>query len=186
MSGTRPLNIYSRDYSSPDDEPVYCLRSRAVSSRYSPSSSSDSSSSSRSSVPSSVSSSSLLSSSASAQGSLSNGIWQNEASHKRSLSQIHFFTQGTTLASDSKSVCSDSVADNATHHLRSEARQPEEPEAVPVEHRQHPRRTQRVINGNNKDGGLSIPCTRAPPTLVRQSERKDVFVDSLVGKTLAC
>lgn len=188
LSATRSLNIYSHDYSSPDDEPVCCVRSRAAPSRYSHSSrSSDSSpgssSSSRSSVPSSVSSSCLLSSKVSPLSSLSSGTWQSEEWHKTSHSQAHHYTQGSTQASFSKSVRSDSVANHATRHARSEARQPE---AVPVDQRQHPRRTQRLINGDNKHGDLSAPCTRAPPTLVRQSERKDVFVDSLVGKTLAC
>ncbi|RDW92456.1 hypothetical protein BP5796_01850 [Coleophoma crateriformis] len=44
------------------------------------------------------------------------------------------------------------------------------PVEVPTEQRQHPRRT-------------SVGTTRCPPTLVRQSERKGTFVDSLVDSS---
>lgn len=51
--------------------------------------------------------------------------------------------------------------------------------AVASECRQHPRRTQpqAQVNGCQTTTGL-----RPPPSLVRQSERKDNFVESLVGK----
>lgn len=48
--------------------------------------------------------------------------------------------------------------------------------------RQHPRRTQRLNSSESQDGNSTSQCPRAPPALVRQSERKDNFVDSLVGK----
>ena len=53
---------------------------------------------------------------------------------------------------------------------------------IPSESRQHPRRTQRLNSSESQDGKSGIPCVRPPPSLVRQSDRKDNFVDSLVGK----
>lgn len=58
-------------------------------------------------------------------------------------------------------------------------------EAVAPEVRKHPRRTQRLNSGESQDGKTTTACPRPPPSLVRQSERKDNFVDSLVGK-LTC
>ena len=57
-------------------------------------------------------------------------------------------------------------------------------QAVAQESRQHPRRTQRLNTPGSRDGKLGAR-PRPPPTLVRQSDRKDNFVDSLVGK-LTC
>ncbi|KAL9045171.1 MAG: hypothetical protein Q9214_001751 [Letrouitia sp. 1 TL-2023] len=53
-------------------------------------------------------------------------------------------------------------------------------QAVAPESRQHPRRTQRLANQN---GGPTAAGPKAPPTLVRQCERKDNFVESLVDTT---
>lgn len=55
--------------------------------------------------------------------------------------------------------------------------QPAQPstEGVAPIPRQHPRRTQRLSSYESQ-------CPKPPPSLVRQSERKDSFVDSLVGK----
>lgn len=47
---------------------------------------------------------------------------------------------------------------------------------LPLNCRQNPRRTQRPLNGTD------LPRPRPPPQLVRQCERKDSFVDSLVGE----
>lgn len=55
---------------------------------------------------------------------------------------------------------------------------------VALDSRQHPRRTQRY-SFRKEDDKIETQCPRAPPSLVRQSERKDNFVDSLVGK-LTC
>ena len=55
--------------------------------------------------------------------------------------------------------------------------------AVAPESSQHPRRTQR-LNSTETDDGKTIQCPRPPPSLVRQSERKHTFVDSLVGKLI--
>ncbi|KAL9096805.1 MAG: hypothetical protein Q9163_006404 [Psora crenata] len=54
---------------------------------------------------------------------------------------------------------------------------------VAPEARQHPRRTQRVTSTGSQDGTSATLCHRPPPTLVRQSERKINFVDSLVDTT---
>lgn len=55
-------------------------------------------------------------------------------------------------------------------------------EAVALKSRQHPRRTQRLNSYESQDGKSVASCPRAPPPLVRQSDRKENFVDSLVGK----
>ena len=54
-------------------------------------------------------------------------------------------------------------------------------EAVAPELRQHPRRTQPAANATATNG---CPVARAPPSLVRQCDRKDNFVESLVGKLI--
>lgn len=68
---------------------------------------------------------------------------------------------------------------SAAKHIQQRAQLP--CKAVAPEAHKHPRRTHRLppINVNN---GVSGPCTRPPPALVRQCERKDNFVDCLVGK----
>lgn len=55
-------------------------------------------------------------------------------------------------------------------------------QAVAPESRKHPRRTHRDAQGNDRNGAAASACPRPPPALVRQCERKDNFVDSLVGK----
>lgn len=58
-------------------------------------------------------------------------------------------------------------------------------EAIAPQSRVHPRRTQPRLNTQNlQDGQHMNPCPRPPPSLIRQSERKDNFVDSLVGKLI--
>ena len=52
---------------------------------------------------------------------------------------------------------------------------------VPKELRQHPRRTQPVVLAGSDGEPLSATCIRPPP-LVRQCERKDSFVENLVGE----
>lgn len=52
------------------------------------------------------------------------------------------------------------------------------PVVLPPEQRRNRRRS-------NRDGCSNAPCTRPPPSLVRQSERRLNFVDGLVGK-LVC
>lgn len=62
-----------------------------------------------------------------------------------------------------------------TNELNSTHFAPQCAEGVAPISRQHPRRTQRLSSYESQ-------CPRPPPSLVRQSERKDSFVDSLVGK----
>ena len=52
---------------------------------------------------------------------------------------------------------------------------------VALQHRQHPRRTQRLCSYDSSTG---VQAPLPPPTLVRQCERKAEFVDSLVGKLI--
>ena len=54
--------------------------------------------------------------------------------------------------------------------------------AVAPELRQHPRRTQRPAQLETQVAGLTNAAPRPPPSLVRQCERKDNFVENLVGK----
>lgn len=56
---------------------------------------------------------------------------------------------------------------------------------IAPEARKHPRRTQRLTSCESQDGKTTTTGPRPPATLVRQSDRKDNFVDSLVGK-LTC
>ena len=53
---------------------------------------------------------------------------------------------------------------------------------VPKELRQHPRRTQPATEVISDGGAPFTTCIRPPPPLVRQCERKDNFVESLVGE----
>lgn len=55
--------------------------------------------------------------------------------------------------------------------------------AVAPELRQHPRRTQPTVQVISRDGS-SAAAARPPPPLVRQCDRKENFVDSLIGKLL--
>ena len=53
---------------------------------------------------------------------------------------------------------------------------------VPKELRQNPRRTQSAAQANSDGGAPVSGCIRPPPPLIRQCDRKDNFVDSLVGE----
>ena len=55
-------------------------------------------------------------------------------------------------------------------------------EVLAPELRQHPRRTQPLAQHNLQFGVVSSSGVRPPPSLVRQCDRKDNFVESLVGK----
>lgn len=59
-------------------------------------------------------------------------------------------------------------------------------EVLAPEVRKHPRRTQQLNPLDTQAGTTTAACSRIPPPLVRQSERKDNFVDSLVGKLSYC
>ena len=58
------------------------------------------------------------------------------------------------------------------------------PAPVPLEFRQHPRRTQPLAQQDPRHGCTATVCPRPPPPLVRQSDRKLNFVDGLVGKLI--
>ena len=53
---------------------------------------------------------------------------------------------------------------------------------VPKELRQHPRRTQPTTQVSSDSEAPLSNCIRPPPPLVRQCDRKDNFVESLVGE----
>ena len=145
--------------------------------------SSVSSSSSHSSVSSSVASSSPQSYRASPLSSLSNSsYWENEDQHESAPPRTHCCTHKSVQVTFRTSVTADFLSSNLPYNTRSEVQS----DAVPIEQRQHPRRTHRLIHVNSKSGNASAPASRAPPALVRQSERKEVFVDSLVGKPISC
>ena len=56
--------------------------------------------------------------------------------------------------------------------------------AVNPSTRRHPRRTQRLNSCESSDGTQPSQFPIPPPPLVRQSERKENFVESLVGKLI--
>ena len=64
-----------------------------------------------------------------------------------------------------------------SHHY-----QASRPKAFASEFPPNPRRTQRLNSYEYQDGQTVVACPRPPPSLVRQSERKENFVDTLVGK----
>lgn len=142
-----------------------------------------SSSSLQSSVSSSVASSSPQSYRASPLSSLSNSsYWGNEDQHESSQPQIRSCVHKSVQVSFQNSVTAEFLSSQSKCNARSEV----QPDAVPIEQRQHPRRTHRVLHVDSKSGNVTASVSRAPPALVRQSERKEVFVDSLVGKPIAC
>lgn len=77
-----------------------------------------------------------------------------------------------------------SEEDNVTSCQPFFAFRPQLPGAVALSSRQHPRRTQRLNANASHDGKQINHCPLPPPSLVRQSERKDNFVESLVGKLM--
>jgi hypothetical protein len=89
-------------------------------------------------------------------------IWENEESSARGLP---------------------SHSENASHCLPAGLRgcpSKATDAALPAELRKHPRRSGSSAVSSN---GPSATCSRLPPPLVRQCERKVSFVDNLVGKS---
>lgn len=141
--------------------------------------SSASSSSVHSSVSSWVCSSSPQSYRASPLSSLSNSSsWENEDQHENSHPRVQLCTRKSLRVCLRNSVTTDLLSSHWPCKTRSEVQS----DAVPIDQRQHPRRTHRLINVDSNSANASAPAARPPPALVRQSERKEVFVDSLVGK----
>lgn len=106
-----------------------------------------------------------------------NVTWGSDNENEGSYPDNRRFSQESILCSSQPSIC---LRSDTACHIRSESKPPCEP--VSLESRQHPRRTQRLIEASIKNGNSVISHVRPPPALVRQCERKGNFVDSLVGK----
>lgn len=126
-----------------------------------------SASSSSSSIFSLESQSSIASSSTSSL----NAVWENE-------NEDEYFSNYRS-SQESAPERSPRIKSSDAKPIERRAQLPCQP--VAPEARKHPRRTHRLppISVNN---GVWGSCSRPPPALVRQCERKDNFVDSLVGK----
>lgn len=114
----------------------------------------------------------------SSQSSVSSSVgWSSSAWNSENEYENQYFVsrQSTTSSSDEEEVIT-------TSNLPPRPRPKLCAEAVAPESRQHPRRTQRLNSYECQDGKSLLSCPRPPPSLVRQSERKENFVDSLVGK----
>ena len=101
----------------------------------------------------------------SSKSSLHTG-WEYETSESLSVTDYH----ATSTNSTSQHVVDTASLVSHTHITD---------KAVAIELRQHPRRTQPSIQSDAQSG---YPTVRPPPSLIRQCERKDNFVESLVGK----
>lgn len=114
-------------------------------------------------------------SSVSSSAGWSSSTWnsENESEHQYFTSR-HISQQNTISSSDDEVIITSYLPSRPRPHLYVEA--------VAPESRQHPRRTQRLNSFESQDGKIVSLCPRPPPSLVRQSERKENFVDSLVGK----
>ena len=137
------------------------------------------------SIPSSASSSSTSvfsvdvissqSSQSSGSTSSSSSILENESADSY-FSQIqHQLPHNTEAAPDSFNTVVNGARQEPT---RLQGRS----DAVPAELRRNPRRTQRLSPSNDPNGCHTTCHPRQPPSLIRQSDRKYNFVDSLVGK----
>ena len=114
---------------------------------------------------------------ASSQSSVSSS-WNSENENENHyFANRHISRQSSTHSSDQESITTSYLPGS-----RPRAQLPAE--AVPLKSRQHQRRTQRLNSYESLDGKSVLSCPRPPPSLVRQSERKENFVDSLVGKLI--
>lgn len=115
----------------------------------------------------------------SSQSSVSSSVgWSSSAWNSENEYENQYFVsrQSTTSSLDEEEVIT-------TSNLPPRPRPKLCAEAVAPESRQHPRRTQRLNSYESQDGKSLLSCPRPPPSLVRQSERKENFVDSLVDTT---
>lgn len=119
----------------------------------------------------------------SSQSSVSSSAgWPSSAWNSENENENQYFTsrhisqRSTTSSSDEEVIITSYLPCSRTR-----AQLPAE--AVALESRQHPRRTQRLNSYESQDGKSVSSCPRPPPSLVRQSERKENFVDSLVDTT---
>ncbi len=143
---------------------------------YNPATSSPASSSSSSVF--SIDAPSSKSSAPSSSTDLLNAVWENESDVSYFSSRYHHQQIIPTSSTEAGiiSTC-------PTKRAAPRAQPPRQlSEAVAPESRQHPRRTQRLTEVDPQKGGSTASCPRPPPSLIRQCERKDNFVDSLVGK----
>ena len=108
----------------------------------------------------------------------SSSAWNSENENENQLFTTSHVSKHSTTSSSGEEI-------TITSYLPcSQLRAQLPPEVTALKSRQHPRRTQRLNSYESQDG-KSVSCPRPPPSLVRQSERKENFVDSLVGK-LTC
>ncbi|CAD6592943.1 MAG: hypothetical protein ASARMPREDX12_006611 [Alectoria sarmentosa] len=106
----------------------------------------------------------------------SSSAWNSENENENQyFASRHIAQQSTTGSSDEEVI----ITSNLPYRSRPQSCA----EAVAPESRQHPRRTQRLNSYESQDGKTLSSCPRPPPSLVRQSERKENFVDSLVDTT---
>ena len=120
---------------------------------------------------------SIQSSVSSSSAGWSSSVWNNE--NENPYFSSYHVPERTASASSSGAVVITSYAPCPSSRVQPPV------EVIPSESRQNPRRTQRLNSYESQDGKVTVGCPRPPPSLVRQSERKDNFVDSLVGK-LTC
>ena len=108
----------------------------------------------------------------------SSSVWNSENENENQyFTSRHVSRQSTTSSSDEEVII--------TSYLPCSRPRAQVPaEAVAPESQRHPRRTQRLNSYESQDGKSVSSCPRPPPSLVRQSERKENFVDSLVGKLM--
>ena len=106
--------------------------------------------------------------------------WSSSAWNSENEGDNQYFPSRCSSQKDTASSPDEEAV--ITSYLPSRSRPRSCAEAVAPESRQHPRRTQRPNSHESQDGKFPSLCPRPPPSLVRQSERKENFVDSLVGK----
>ena len=116
--------------------------------------------------------------SASSSGSLSaNWNTENESENESVDPHTHRVSQGLTSVASKEPipVCAESKSCKSyVEQISAEANK--------LESRQQTSRTRRSTCYVTVDGKAVASCPRQPPALIRQSERKDNFVDNLVGQ----
>ena len=106
--------------------------------------------------------------------------WSSSAWNSENENETHYFTNRHISRQSTSNLSDEEVITSYLPCAQAQAHPPTE--AVTLTSRQHPRRTQRLNSCESQDGKFVSSCPRPPPSLVRQSERKENFVDSLVGK----
>ena len=116
-------------------------------------------------------------SSVSSSAGWSSSAWNSEnETEGQCFTSRHCSQQSTTSDSSNEEV-------NVTSYLPCSRQRPHlSAESTALESQHHPRRTQRLNSYGSQDGKCVPSFPRPPPSLVRQSDRKENFVDSLVGK----